>query len=371
MGIVCAEGEHRPPLERGPMMAYENHPITNADLDARLRRLEKRSRCMGAGWALTTALLGGALLIGAGEDADHPWLTVKGLTVVDDTGNPRVYLGAPVPSLDDPAQQSDATGLVLLDANGAEAASLTTKTSGASMLTVADGKTDRLALVVWPSGESGVYVLGPENMSGYRHQLAVDEDGKTYAIMRSSDGEYITRIGEPGGSGGGGQARAAQPAIPNAGQFNMPGRGGAGAAGMGGFPGAGAAGMGGFPGAGAAGMGGFPGAGGAGAGAAGMGGFPGAGAAGAGGAPGAGEMPDIEEMRRQMVERMNLPPEEKQKLLERMEEQARLMEERRAGAAEESEDEDASGQDDDSADTDDSDSADSEEEDGAEEDSTR
>ncbi len=302
-------------------------------LEARIARLERRNSITSGACAIMALGLAGAVLGGAGENEEKaPWLTASGLTIVDSAGIERIHLAAQLPAL------ADACGLQMLNPEGAETTSLTSRTSGQTMLTVSDGTTDRVAAGVWASGEGGLYVLGPEAMPGYRGQLAVDADGRTYYILRGSDEEYITRIGEPGGGGASqAQANAIQPPAGNAWQQNM---GGAGAGGWRGGAGAGMGGAGGWPGGagagmpvgagagagmpGAAGAGGWPGGAGAGMpGAGGAGGWPGGagagmpGATGAGaGAPGAGEIPGLE----------NLPEDVRQRI-EEMRERARKMRE--------------------------------------------
>jgi len=308
-------------------MTNQTHRQTpdQARLEARIAKLERKSSITTGACAVMALGLAGAVLGGAGEDEKAPWLTASGLTIVDAAGNERIHMAARLPDL------ADACGLQILNAEGAEVSSLTSRTSGQTMLTVSDGTTDRVAAGVWGSGEGGLYVLGPQSQPGYRAQLAVDQDGRTYYILRGSDEEYITRIGEPGGGGAAqAQSSAIQPPAGNPWQQQM---GGAGAGGVGaggwpggagaGMPGAGGAGAGGWPGGAGAGM---PGAGGAGAGAwrggpgAGAGGWPGgagAGMPGAGaGAPGAGESPGLE----------NLPEDVRQRI-EEMRERARKMRE--------------------------------------------
>ena len=94
------------------------------ELMIRVKRLEKSLRVAIAALALALAALAG--IVWQTRITDASMLRVRGVTVVDQRGTDRVWIGAPVP---DPIVQGEQrprsgpiSGVILLDANGNERA---------------------------------------------------------------------------------------------------------------------------------------------------------------------------------------------------------------------------------------------------------
>lgn len=113
------------------------------DPDTRLTLLERRVRHLttsavagGAAFLTLAALLAAGVLPGdrapdpagpaAGGDGSTPGdvLTVRGVAVVDETGRPRVLIGAPISAVTDDPRPAATSGVVVLDSLGRPAVAL-------------------------------------------------------------------------------------------------------------------------------------------------------------------------------------------------------------------------------------------------------
>ncbi len=90
------------------------------DLAHAVSRLEARLRRVHLAWGVTTLAACVPWLASFVSPAQPDVLRVRGIVVEDSEGKPRILIGAPIPDVSERSREDAATGLVLLDASGAD-----------------------------------------------------------------------------------------------------------------------------------------------------------------------------------------------------------------------------------------------------------
>jgi len=165
-------------------------------LEGRIEKLESRLNCVIAGWLLTI----GVILVSAATR--HPKsetienLRVRQITIVDEKGTERMYIGSPVP---DPLmggkrqkRRAASTGVILNDADGNETAGFAVLDDGTKTMCIDHKGYERLCTYFLPSGRSG-FLVEDENQKD-RIALGLNEAGQGELLLKDGAGKTRVRL---------------------------------------------------------------------------------------------------------------------------------------------------------------------------------
>ena len=153
----------------------------------RINRLERQLKALAAAWLLTIIAVG---LVGwKGRPGQPETLRVRQVTIIDDKGTERVWIGAPVPNPIVQGQRVEragaVSGIILLDAHGNERSGyVTSDLSGEVFLSLDSEKAQEAMFLVNPGGGGHLSIYdGDRNLA----QIGVLGKGPTLALRQKGE----------------------------------------------------------------------------------------------------------------------------------------------------------------------------------------
>lgn len=184
-------------------------------LEERTRKLEQRLKLVICGWLLTAAVIFVSAATWQTKSETVENLRARQITIVDEKGTERMYIGSPVP---DPLmggkrqkRRVASTGVILNDADGNETAGFGVLDDGTKTMCIDHKGYERLCTYFLPNGRSGLLVEDENqkdrvalglNEAGQSELLLKDGTGKTRALLQvDKDGttklEMVDEKGQP------------------------------------------------------------------------------------------------------------------------------------------------------------------------------
>jgi hypothetical protein len=166
------------------------------ELEERTRKLERRLKLLICAWLLTVGVIfvSAATLQTKSETIEN--LHARQITIVDEKGTERMYIGSPVP---DPMmggkrqkRRSTDTGIVLNDAAGNETGGFGVLDDGTMSACIDYKGYERLCTFFLPSGRSGL-LIEDENQKD-RVALGLNEAGQSELLLNDGTGKPRARL---------------------------------------------------------------------------------------------------------------------------------------------------------------------------------
>jgi hypothetical protein len=173
-----------------------NTPSSLHGLDKRVQKLERRLKLAISIWVLSIGLV----LVCAATRQTKPEtpanLRARQLTIIDEKGTERIYIGSPVP---DPLmggkrqkRRVPSTGVILNDPDGNETAGFGVLDDGTKTMCIDHKGYERICTYFLPGGRSG-FLVEDENQKD-RVALGLNEAGQSELLLNDGSGTSRARL---------------------------------------------------------------------------------------------------------------------------------------------------------------------------------